>query len=106
MSGGVYKEQNEIDTENRLIILHHLTATIEICGRIREELKDPLTDIIIVVNSGTTEDEIMKTLGYLNRKCNKIEVTGLDTVHCVQRMAYGLLKKNSCLPKDDDHKMF
>ena len=48
----------------------------------------------------------MKRLGYLYRKYNKIEVTGLDLVHSVQRMVYGLLKKNACVPKDDDHKIF
>ena len=71
-----------------------------------EELKDTSTDIIIIVNNGTSEEEIMKELELLNRKCNTIKVTGLQSVRSIQRIVYGLLRKNPFIPKKNDHNVF
>ena len=48
----------------------------------------------------------MKELEFLNRKCITIKVTGLKSVRSIQRMVYGLLRKNPCIPKNNDHNVF
>ena len=71
------------------------------------EMKDASTDIIVVSNKLLCKEEMAKDFDkHFGRGCNIIEVTNLQPISIMQRMVYGLLKKNSFVARDADHIVF
>ena len=114
--GGIYKEQKEFifpTSENhksckkkKLIILHNFTS-LESCACIMREMKDTSTDIIVVTNELFCKEEIAKDFKkYLDRACNIIEVTNLESINIKQRILFGLLEKNDFVAEESDHIVF
>ena len=107
--GGIYEEQKKFShIGKKLIVLHNFTS-LKTCACIMREMKDPATDIIIVSNEllCIEKKEIAHYLKKrLNRECNVIEVTNLESMQILQRILYGLLEKNSFVARDADHIVF
>ena len=69
------------------------------------EMKDAITDIIIVSNALVCieKKEIAEYIKkHLNRDCNVINVTNLESMRILQRIMYGLLEKDNFIASDDD----
>ena len=92
--------------QKKLIVLHNFTS-LKACACIINEMESTSVDIIIVSNELTCKEKIAEYFStHLNRGCNTIEVTNLDSISIKQRILYGLLEKDSFIATDSDRAMF
>ena len=71
------------------------------------EMKSTSLDIIIVSNELSCKEKVADYFStHINRGCNIIEVTDLDSISIKQRILYGLFKKDSFIATDSDRAVF